>query len=107
MEQQFLCLESTQPEPHKLTQPNSANSSESSSSNDHQTVGLDSQIESQQPLACETPKQDEVPAETVKIESKITTLTSLKESGLATNENVIHSKDSRDQLKEKKQKLNA
>ena len=111
MEQKFLCLESTQSEPHKLTQPNSANSSESSSSNDHQTVSLDSQIESQQPkdqtLACETPKQDEVPAETVKIGSKVTTLTSLKESGLAKNENFIHSQDSRDQLKEEKQKLNA
>ena len=106
MEQKFLCLESTQPEPHKLTQPNSANSSESSSSNDHQTVGLDSQIESQQPkdqtLACETPKQDEVPAETVKIESKITTLTSLKESGLATTDNVKHLKEARDQLEGKK-----
>ena len=82
LEQKSLCLESTQPEPQELTQPNSANFSESPSSNDHQTAGVDSQIESQQPedqnLARETPKQDEVQAEIVKIESKITALTSLK-----------------------------
>ena len=82
LEQKSLCLESTQPESQELTQPNSANFSESPSSNDHQTAGVDSQIESQQPkdqnLARETPKQDEVQAEIVKIESKITALTSLK-----------------------------
>ena len=104
MEQKSLCLESTQPEPQELTQPNSANSSESPSSNDHQTgAGVDSQIESQQPkdqtLARETPKQDELQAGIVKIESKITTLTSLKKSGLATTENVKHLKEARDQLK--------
>ena len=94
MEQKSLCLESTQLEPQELTQPNSANSSESPSSNDHQTTGVDSQIESQHPkdqtLARKTPKQDELQAEIVKIESKITSLTSLKESGLATIENVEH-----------------
>ena len=104
MEQKSLCLESTQPEPQELTQPNSANSSESPSSNDHQTgAGVDSQIESQQPkdqtLARETPKQEELQAGIVKIESKITTLTSLKKSGLATTENVKHLKEARDQLK--------
>ena len=93
-------------------QPNSANSSESSSSNDHQTAGVDLQIESQQPkdqtLARETPKQDELQAEIVKIESKSTNLTtSLKESGLAITENVTHLKEAQDQLKEKKQKLEA
>ena len=112
MEQKSLCLESTQPEPQELTQPNSANSSESPSSNDHQTgAGVDSQIESQQPkdqtLARETPKQDELQPEIVKIESKITTLTSLKGSGLETTENVKHLKEARDQLKEKKPKLEA
>ena len=103
MEQKSLCLESTQPEPQKLTQPNSANSNESSSSNDHQTAGVNSQIESQQPkdqtLARETPKQEELQAGIVKIESKITILTSLKKSGLATTENVKHLKEARDQLK--------
>ena len=111
MEQKPLCLLSTRPEPQELTQPNSANSSESPSSNDHRTASVDSQIEIQQPndqtLAHETPKQDEVKAEIVKIESKTTTLTSLKESGLATTENVKHFKEARDQLKEKKQKLKA
>ena len=94
MEQISLCLESTQPEPQELTQPNSANSSESPSSNDYQTAGVDSQIKGQhakdQTLARETPKQDELKAEIVKIESKNTSLTSLKESGLATTENVKH-----------------
>ena len=103
MEQKSLCLESTQPEPQELTQPNSANSSESPSSNDHQTAGVDWQIESQQSkdqtLARETPKQEELQAEIVEIESKITTLTSLKESGLVTTENVKHLKKARDQLK--------
>ena len=79
MELKSLCLELTKPEPHELTQPNSANSSESPSSNDHQTAGVDSQIESKQlkdqTLARETPKQDELQAEIVKIESKITNLT--------------------------------
>ena len=101
-----MCLESTQPEPQELTQPKSANSSESPSSNNHQTAGVDSQIESQQPkdqtLARETPKQDELQPEIVKIESKITTLTSLKESGLATTDNVKHLKEARDQLEGKK-----
>ena len=104
MEQKSLCLESTQPEPQELTQPNSANSSESPSSNDHQTgAGVDSQIESQQPkdqtLARETPKQDELQAGIVKIESKITTLTSFKKSGLATTENDKHLKEAQDHLK--------
>ena len=103
MEQKSLCLESTQPEPQELTQPNSANSSESPSSNDHQTAGVDWQIESQQSkdqtLARETPKQEELQAEIVEIESKITALTSLKESGLVTTENVKHLKEARDQLK--------
>ena len=103
MEQKSLCLESTQPEPQELTQPNSANSSESPSSNDHQTAGVDWQIESQQSkdqtLARETPKQEELQAEIVEIESKITTLTSLKESGLVTTENVKQLKEARDQLK--------
>ena len=103
MEQKSLCLESTQPEPQELTQPNSANSSESPSSNDHQTAGVDWQIESQQSkdqtLARETPKQEELQAEIVEIDSKITTLTSLKESGLVTTENVKHLKEARDQLK--------
>ena len=111
MEQKSLCLESTQPKPQELTQPNSANFSESPSSNYHQTAGVDSHIESQQPkdqtLARETPKQDELQAEIVKIESKIATLTSLKESRLATTENVKHLKEAWDQLKEKKQKLKA
>ena len=75
----------------------------SPSSNDHQTAGVDWQIESQQSkdqtLARETPKQEELQAEIVKIESKITTLTSLKESGLVTTENVKHLKEARDQLK--------
>ena len=103
MEQKPLCLLSTRPEPQELTQPNSANSSESPSSNDHQTAGVDWQIESQQSkdqtLARETPKQEELQAEIVEIESKITTLTSLKESGLVTTENVKHLKEARDQLK--------
>ena len=111
MEQKSLCLELTQPEPLELTQPDSVNSSESPSSNNHQTAGVDSQIESQQPkdqiLTCKTPKQDELGAEIAKIESKITTLTSLKESGLATTEDVKHLKKARDQLKDKKQKLKA
>ena len=79
MELKSLCLELIKPEPYELKQPNSANSSESPSSNDHQTAGVDSQIESQQlkdqALARETPKQDELQAEIVKIESKITNLT--------------------------------
>ena len=111
MEQKSLLIELTQPEPQELTQPNSANSIESPSSNDHQTACTDSQIESQQPkdqtLTRETPKQDELQSEIVKIKSKITTLTSLKESGLATTENVKHLKEAWDQLKEKKQKLKA
>ena len=111
MEQKSLSLESTQPEPQELTQPNSANSSESPSSNDYQTAGVDSQIKGQhakdQTLARETPKQDELKAEIVKIESKNTSLTSLKESGLATTENVKHLTEALDQLKEKKQKLKA
>ena len=113
MEQKSLCLESTQSEPQELTQPNSANSSKSRSSNEHQTTGVDSQIESQQPkdqtLPRQTPKQGDLQAEIeiVKIESKITTLTSLKESGLTTTENVKHLGEARDQLKEKKQKLKA
>ena len=97
MEQKSLRLESTHPEPPELTQSSDANSSESPFSNDHQTAGVDSQVKSQQPidqtLAPETPKQDELQAEIVKIESKMSTLTSLKESGLATTENVKHVKE--------------
>ena len=75
LEQKSLCLESTQPEPQELTQPNSANFSESPSSNDHQTAGVDSQIESQQPkdqnLARETPKQDKSKLKLLKLNLKL------------------------------------
>ena len=75
LEQKSLCLESTQPEPQELTQPNSANFSESPSSNDHQTAGVDSLIESQQPkdqnLARETPKQDKSKLKLLKLNLKL------------------------------------
>ena len=75
LEQKSLCLESTQPEPQELTQPNFANFSESPSSNDHQTAGVDSQIESQQPkdqnLARETPKQDKSKLKLLKLNLKL------------------------------------
>ena len=69
----------------------------------------DSQSEIQQvnnqTLNRETPKQTEFKAEIAKIESKITSLTALKDSGFATTENVNHLKEARNQLKEKNQKL--
>ena len=104
-----MCLvesTSTQREPQEinLTETNSANSTSTNkclSSNAPQT---DSQSEIQQvnnqTLNRETPKQTEL-----KIESKITSLTALKESGFATTENVNHLKEARNQLKEKNQKL--
>ena len=102
---------STQHEPQEinLTETNSANSTSTSkclSSNAPQT---DSKSEIQQvnnqTLNRETPKQTELKAEIAKIESKITSLTALKESGFATTENVNHLKEARNQLKEKNQKL--
>ena len=109
-----MCLvesTSTQREPQgiNLTETNSANSTSTNkclSSNAPQT---DSQSEIQQvnnqTLNRETPKQTELKAEIAKIESNITSLTALKESGFATTENVNHLKEARNQLKEKNQKL--
>ena len=109
-----MCLvesTSTQREPQEinLTETNSANSTSTNkclSSNAPQT---DSQSEIQQvnnqTLNRETPKQTELKAEIAKIESKITSLTALKEYGFATTENVNHLKEARNQLKEKNQKL--
>ena len=51
------------------------------------------------------PAQDKLTSDIVDLESKISTLSGLKESGLATVENISHLKDSRDELKKAQQKL--
>ena len=51
------------------------------------------------------PAQDKLTSEIVNLESKISKLSGLKESGLATVENISHLKDSWDELKKAQQKL--
>ena len=60
-----------------------------------------------EPLTREIPAQDQVKGDIKTLESKIASLSALKESGFATAENTKHLKDSQDQLKQAKQRLRA
>ena len=80
------------------------------SSKDPQTVDPADSNAKKEPVkektsAYETRKQDKLKADITKIESKISSLTSLKEFGFATVENVSHLKEARDQLKKNQLKL--
>ena len=55
--------------------------------------------------AYETPEQDKLKADIARIESKISSLTSLKESGFVIAENISHLKETRDQSKQNQLKL--
>ena len=106
----LLFLEMTQLAPEELhvSQPTPLISSQSSK--DSQTVDPVDSNAKNEPVkekisAYETPKQDKLKADITKTESKISLLTSLKESGFATVENVSHLQEARDQLKKNQLKL--
>ena len=94
----LLFLEMTQLAPEELhvSQPTPLISSQSSK--DSQTVDPVDSNAKNEPVkekisAYETPKQDKLKVDITKTESKISLLTSLKESGFATVENVSHLKE--------------
>ena len=60
-----------------------------------------------EPLTREIPAQDQVKGDIKTLESKIASLSALKESGFTTAENTKHLKDSQDQLEQVKQRLRA